>query len=616
MDNGKPVRESRDLDIPLVARHFYHHAGWAQLLETEMPGYEPVGVVGQIIPWNFPLLMLAWKIAPALACGNTVVLKPAEFTPLTALLFAELCQDVGLPPGVVNIVNGDGRTGRPWWPTPTWTRSPSPAPPRWAESSGLKQPGQGRSSPWNWAGNRPSWSTRMPIWIRWWRGSWTPSGSTRARSAAPEAGSWSRRGWPPPWRPSSGPGWKPSAWGTPWTRASTWEPSSPRFNWRRSGTGGTGTGRRDPDLATLLGHPEEGFFYPPTLCTDCSPSSTLAQEEIFGPVVVLMTFRTPEESVQLANDTRYGLAASLWTENVNLALHVAPQAQSRNRVGELHQPVRCGVGFGGYRESGFGREGGKEGLFEYLQPTWLKKGRRDRPFGPKTSDESGILDSAEAKGRDRDRRSAEEPATEAMLRRGPDHQAVRGRKAGPGGWGLLPSGEGPGRNSRGRGSPGEPEGHPKRRGGRPRGGKRLDTPDRPQPGPDPLLLGREPRHPDRRVQDRLQEVAGVRRREARKEVDASIRRLFGYAAWADKYDGMVHHTPFRNVTLAMPEPIGVMGLVCPDEAPLLGFVSTVAPLIAMGNAVVAVPSERGPSWPRTSTRSWRPRTFPQGSSTS
>jgi aldehyde dehydrogenase (NAD+) len=111
MDNGKPIRESRDIDIPLVARHFYHHAGWAQLLEQEFPDYKPCGVVGQIIPWNFPLLMLAWKIAPALATGNTVVLKPAEFTPLTALVFAEICQETGLPAGVVNIVTGDGSTG-------------------------------------------------------------------------------------------------------------------------------------------------------------------------------------------------------------------------------------------------------------------------------------------------------------------------------------------------------------------------------------------------------------------------------------------------------------------------------------------------------------------------
>src|SRR5207244_2416331 len=111
LDNGKPIRESRDIDIPLVGRHFYHHAGWAQLLEREFPDYRPRGVVGQIIPWNFPLLMVAWKIAPALAAGNTVVLKPAEFTPLTALAFAELCSEVGLPPGVVNIVTGDGATG-------------------------------------------------------------------------------------------------------------------------------------------------------------------------------------------------------------------------------------------------------------------------------------------------------------------------------------------------------------------------------------------------------------------------------------------------------------------------------------------------------------------------
>src|SRR5439155_18732414 len=111
IDNGKPIRETRDIDIPLVARHFYHHAGWAQLIESEFPGHEPLGVVGQIIPWNFPLLMLAWKIAPAIAAGNCVVLKPAEFTSLTALKFAELCQEAGLPPGVVNIVTGDGTTG-------------------------------------------------------------------------------------------------------------------------------------------------------------------------------------------------------------------------------------------------------------------------------------------------------------------------------------------------------------------------------------------------------------------------------------------------------------------------------------------------------------------------
>ena len=132
MDNGKPIRESRDIDVPLVARHFYHHAGWAELVDVEFPEHVPVGVCGQIIPWNFPLLMLAWKIAPALAAGNTVVLKPAEFTPLTALAFAEICQEAGLPPGVVNIVTGDGATGAALSLIRTSTRSPSPARPKWA----------------------------------------------------------------------------------------------------------------------------------------------------------------------------------------------------------------------------------------------------------------------------------------------------------------------------------------------------------------------------------------------------------------------------------------------------------------------------------------------------
>jgi aldehyde dehydrogenase (NAD+) len=151
MDNGKPIRESRDIDIPLVARHFYHHAGWAQLLESEFRGYEAVGVVGQIIPWNFPLLMLAWKIAPALAAGCTVVLKPAEFTPLSALLFAETCTEVGLPNGVVNILTGDGRTGEA------------------IASSGRPRPAQARRYRSSWVASRRSSCSTMPTSIRSWR---------------------------------------------------------------------------------------------------------------------------------------------------------------------------------------------------------------------------------------------------------------------------------------------------------------------------------------------------------------------------------------------------------------------------------------------------------------
>jgi hypothetical protein len=197
MDNGKPIRESRDIDIPLVARHFYHHAGWAQLMDSELAGYGPVGVVGQIIPWNFPLLMLAWKVAPALAMGNTVVLKPAEFTSLTALRFAELCAEVGLPKGVVNIVTGDGRTGQHIVEHPTtWTRSRSPAPQKSAASSARPPRGPARSCRWSWAASRPSSCSTTPTWTAWWKAWWTPSGSTRARSAAPARASSSTRARP------------------------------------------------------------------------------------------------------------------------------------------------------------------------------------------------------------------------------------------------------------------------------------------------------------------------------------------------------------------------------------------------------------------------------------
>ena len=193
LDNGKPIRESRDLDIPLVARHFAYHAGWAQLMADELPGYEPVGVVGQIIPWNFPLLMLAWKVAPALAMGNTVVLKPAEFTPLTALLFAEIAAAAGLPPGVFNVVTGDGSTGaalvehagRRQDRLHRLDRSrprASARPPR-ARANGCRS---------SWAGSRPSSSSTMPTSTGRSRAWSTRSGSTRARCAAPARGCWSR----------------------------------------------------------------------------------------------------------------------------------------------------------------------------------------------------------------------------------------------------------------------------------------------------------------------------------------------------------------------------------------------------------------------------------------
>jgi len=184
LDNGKPIRESRDIDIPLVARHFYHHAGWAQLLEQEFPGYTACGVVGQIIPWNFPLLMLAWKIAPALATGNTVVLKPAEFTPLTALAFAQICEEAGLPAGVVNIVTGDGSTGEALVKHSDVDKIAFTGSTEVGRAIRKSQPQSHKSFPSNLVENLLSLFLKTPIWIAPWRDWSTASGSTRGRFVA------------------------------------------------------------------------------------------------------------------------------------------------------------------------------------------------------------------------------------------------------------------------------------------------------------------------------------------------------------------------------------------------------------------------------------------------
>ncbi|HSG47893.1 MAG TPA: aldehyde dehydrogenase family protein, partial [Longimicrobiales bacterium] len=395
MDNGKPVRESRDLDIPLVARHFYHHAGWAQLMEEELPGYGPVGVVGQIIPWNFPLLMLAWKIAPALACGNTVVLKPAEFTPLSALLFAELCQDVGLPPGVVNVVTGDGRTGAALVAHSDVDKIAFTGSTEVGRILRTETAGTGKKLSLELGGKSPflvyedadlDSVVEGVVDAIWFNQGQVCCAGSRILVQEGIAGALEKK---------------------LRARMETLRMGNPLDKSIDMGAivapvqlekirGLVDQGRREgarvwqPSWAT----PEEGFFYPPTLCTGCSPASTLAQVEIFGPVVVLMTFRTPDESVELANDTRYGLAASLWTENVNLALHIAPRLKAGTVWVNCTNLFDAASGFGGYRESGFGREGGKEGLLEYLQLSRLKNGKRDRPFGPLPAEDSGVVSSS------------------------------------------------------------------------------------------------------------------------------------------------------------------------------------------------------------------------------
>ncbi|HLX82848.1 MAG TPA: aldehyde dehydrogenase family protein, partial [Terriglobales bacterium] len=373
MDNGKPIRESRDIDIPLVARHFYYHAGWAQLLEQEFPEHVPCGVVGQIIPWNFPLLMLAWKIAPALATGNTVVLKPAEFTSLTALVFAELCQEAGLPAGVVNIVTGDGSTGEALVKHPdvdkiAFTGSTEVGRAiRAATATSHKKLSLelGGKSPFIVFEDADLDSTVEGlvdgIWFNQGQVCCAGSRLLMQESIAEvliakiqDRMSTLRIG--PPLDKAIDIG------------AIVAQVQLDRI--RKLVDQGVADGATcwQPQFTA----PARGFYYPPTLLSNVHPTSIVAQQEIFGPVLAAMTFRTPAEAVELANNTVYGLAACVWSESINVALDVAAQLKAGVVWVNSTNLFDAACGFGGYRESGFGREGGREGLLEYMQPAWFK----------------------------------------------------------------------------------------------------------------------------------------------------------------------------------------------------------------------------------------------------
>src|SRR6266403_1424432 len=373
LDNGKPIRESRDIDIPLVARHFYHHAGWAQLLEQEFPGYTACGVVGQIIPWNFPLLMLAWKIAPALATGNTVVLKPAEFTSLTALAFAQICQEVGLPAGVVNIVTGDGSTGEALVKHPevdkiafTGSTEVGRAIRKATAQSHKKLSLElGGKSPFIIFEDADLDSAVEGlvdgIWLN--QGQVCCAGSRLLMQES--IGEKLTR--------KVQDRMNTLRVGSPLDKAIDVGAIVAKVQLERIDSlvkQGIAEGATcwQPGMAM----PTRGLYYKPTFLSNVHPTSIVAQQEIFGPVLAAMTFRTPREAVELANNTAYGLAASVWSESINVSLHIAAQLKAGVVWVNGTNLFDAACGFGGYRESGFGREGGREGLLEYLEPIWFK----------------------------------------------------------------------------------------------------------------------------------------------------------------------------------------------------------------------------------------------------
>ena len=572
LDNGKPIRETRDIDIPLAARHFYHHAGWAQLRDEELGGFEPLGVVGQIIPWNFPFLMLAWKIAPALAAGNTVILKPAEQTPLTALYFAELCQMAGLPDGVVNIITGDGETGQALVEHDGIEKIAFTGSTQVGRLIVEKTAGTGKSLTLELGGKSPFIvfadadidsaveGVVDAIWFN--QGEVCCAGSRLLVAESISESFYSKL------RERMGK----LRVGDPLDKAIDIGSLVDETQVERvrllveTGVKEGGT-LWQPDIPL----PKEGCFCLPMLISDVEPASSLAQEEIFGPVLVAMTFRTPGEAAQLANNTRYGLATSIWSQDINVALDLAAQVKAGVVWINSTNQFDAAIGFGGYRESGYGREGGREGMMAYLKPAEaaplkpLKPlvavsvknikpmgssidvtpknyigGKQARPDGGVTMPvigTKGQLLAEVGQGNRKDIRNGVEAAVKA---KGWSSSSAHLRAQ------II------------------------------------------------YYIGENLASRSEEFADQICSMTGVNKRLGLQEVETTIERLFSFAAIADKHDGAVHSPPVRDIAVAMNEPLGVMGIVAPQTSPLLGMVTLVAGAIAAGNRVVVVPSDIAP----------------------
>ncbi len=561
LDNGKPIRESRDIDIPLAIRHFYHHAGHAQLMPTALVDRVALGVCGQIIPWNFPLLMLAWKIAPALAMGNTVVLKPAEYTPMTAMLFANICAQAGVPPGVVNIITGDGSTGEAL-----------------TASNVDKIAFTGSTA----VGRRIQNAT-----------------ATSSKSLTLELGGKS------PYIvfddadiDSAIEGLVDAIWFNQGqvccagSRLLVHEAIADDFHHRlkarmdklRIGdpldksidVGAIVDPIQLAQIQRLVAANDagetyhantpvpEGCFYPPTLITGLHAADTLMQEEIFGPVLVSTTFRTQAEAIEIANNTKYGLAATIWTENINLALDIAPKLVAGVVWVNATNLFDAAAGFGGLRESGFGREGGWEGLQAYSKPaTAIAPPASIAAFSGQgttgeTVDRTAKLYIGGKQTRPDSGYSQAVFGAKGLLL---GHAPIASRKdirnaiqaQAACGWGKI-------------------SGHLRAQ----------------------ILyyIAENLTAQATGFAARLDAMTGTTT--GASEVDAAVDILFTYAAWADKFEGRAKSVPIRGVALAMREPVGRIAALCPDAAPLLGLVMPMAAALSTGNTITLCASQPFP----------------------
>ena len=561
IDNGKPIRETRDIDIPLVARHFYYHAGWAAKSKDSV---KSLGVVGQIIPWNFPLLMLAWKIAPAIACGNTVVLKPAEYTSLTAIYFAELCMKAKLPKGVINIVTGDGSTGQhitnhPLVKKIAFTGSTEVGKKIIASTSNTNKKltmELGGKSPFIVFEDADLDSAVEGVVDAIWfnQGQVCCAGSRLLIQESIEK----------KFIKKLKQRMEKLRVGNPLDKSIDIGAIVAPVQLKKIDSlvkKGVKEGAKlwQPSWSC----PKEGLFYPPSLFTNVMPASYIAQIEIFGPVLISLTFRTPSEAVAIANNTPYGLAASIWSENINLALDVAPKVKAGVIWINSTNLFDAACGFGGFKESGFGREGGSEGIRAYTKinlpvvrgsiktnnkikislpmidrtPKLYIGGKQKRPDGGysfplNAVNNSFICDIAQANRKDV--RDSVEIAAKSFA-------------------------------------------------------KQLSNFNRSQ---ILFYLAENLQQREKTFVDLLVALCGSSPVNASKEFSQSCERLFYYAAMADKFEGNVHNPPMRGLTLAMKEPLGVMTSILSDDSPLLNLVTVMGSVFSTGNTNIIVPGQR------------------------
>lgn len=571
IDNGKTIRESRDIDIPLVTRHFYHHAGWAELLDSEFPNHAPLGVCGQIIPWNFPLLMLAWKVAPALAAGNTVVLKPADLTPLTAQAFAEICVEIGLPPGVVNIVQGDGATGAAIAGHPDVNKVAFTGSTEVGRVIRRQIAGSGKKLSLELGGKSPfivfedadldaaAEGVVDAIWFN--QGEVCCAGS---RIIVQE-------------------GIAPRFFDKLRARMASLRTGDPLD--KTIDVGAVVSARQLARITALLDQgqaegatlhrapgplPAKGAFCAPGFFTGTAPAHSVSQTEIFGPVATTLTFRTPDEAITLANDTRYGLAASVWSENINRAIETAAKVKAGVVWINATNIFDAAAPFGGFRESGYGREGGRAGMAEYLTAPWEKAGK-PRPAPALVPD---VTPAAKAQGAGID-------VTAKLYIGGKQARADGGQSYTVYGKGGAVLGQAALANRKDVRNAVEAASKASGWGG-------ITAHNRAQ------VLYFLAENLSQRRAEFVAALAATGTAKADQEVDLTLRRAFWYAAQADKFDGAVTATKSKHVTMTVNEPFGTLGIVAPDEAPLLALMSLVLPAVAMGNRVVAVASQSQP----------------------